>query len=56
MSMTIDEAEVLVHAQISGTDFICIGDKEWITMDGIFTPEQLRFIADTMDKIEEKTR
>ena len=53
--MTIKAAGLLISIEVIDRAYSKVFDKGRVLLDGIFTPEQLRFIADTMDKIEEKT-
>ncbi len=50
--MTIKEAQLAISAKLNG-EWAEVFRKDGICLDGDFNPEQLRFIADTMDKIGE---
>ena len=55
MSMTIEEAQRAISEETAWGVYVKVFSKGRISLDGDFYLEHIRFIADTMDKIEEKT-
>ena len=49
--MTIDEAEDMIN-EVAGVQFFHVMDSDTLQLDGIFAPDQLRKMAEIMDKID----